>query len=191
MFKTISPLNHSPHKDLISSFLQSIIETPNLGQSFNEHQDATFFVTHGETCISYGGALLLKKKVSSFQRTFSTQKTSLSLKTDEVWACTVRLHIDNSMIDFESFGKIFYHNLYEKLVEFGATVGADFLYMVLDPGEYLCTEAIGFWPYVAEVRPQESMDGLFHGILSLSKGHSPIREKNINVSSSGSLKLAA
>ena len=43
----------------------------------------------------------------------------------------------------------------------------DFLYMVREPGEYFCTEAIGFWPYVFEVRPCESLDGLFHGILSL------------------------
>ncbi|MBY0293035.1 MAG: hypothetical protein K2W92_07105 [Alphaproteobacteria bacterium] len=67
---------------------------------------------------------------------------------------------------FEFFFETFYRNLYKKLVEFGTKEKTDFLYMMLEPGEYLCTEVMGCWPYVFEVKPHESTSGLFHGVLS-------------------------
>jgi hypothetical protein len=138
-----------------------------------------------------GGALLLKKRLLPFQRNVGSQKSLFPFQKGEIWTCTLKLHIDNSTLDFESFSKEFYHNLYEKLVAFGREVGTDFLYMVLDPGEYLCTEVIGFWPYVVEIRPQESMDGLFHGVLSLSKTPSHLMTRPFDILSSNAIKLAA
>lgn len=28
---------------------------------------------------------------------------------------------------------------------------------------------MSFWPYVVEIKPHESLDGLFHGVLSLTE----------------------
>ncbi|MBS0272559.1 MAG: hypothetical protein JSR85_07945 [Proteobacteria bacterium] len=191
MFETISPLNRTFHNELVSSFLQKITETPHLDQAFEDYHNATFFIGKENVHSFCGGALLLKKKLLPFQRSVGFQKTILPFQKGEVWVCTLKLHIKDVNLDFESFSKAFYDNLYEKLVGFGNEVGTDFLYMVLEPGEYLCTEAIGFWPYVVEIRPQESMDGLFHGVLSLSKTLPHVTTRSSDVFSPRARRLAA
>ena len=57
--------------------------------------------------------------------------------------------------------------------------------------EYLCTEAIGFWPYVIEVRPQDSFDGLFHGVLFLTPNPSQATLKISETLHTKTTKLAA
>ncbi|OJW47944.1 MAG: hypothetical protein BGO67_08725 [Alphaproteobacteria bacterium 41-28] len=63
--------------------------------------------------------------------------------------------------------------------------------MTLEPGEYLCTEAIGLWPYVLKVRFQDSSDGLFHGILSLTHKTPQATPKIMETFHTKTRKLAA
>lgn len=68
----------------------------------------------------------------------------------------------------DHFCQIFYRNLYNTLTEFGKREGTGFLCVSVDSCEYLCTEGLNFWPYIFELKPQHSPDGLFHGVLALT-----------------------
>ena len=72
----------------------------------------------------------------------------------------------------------FYQDLLEKFMEFGQKTKADFLYLTLCPFEYERTKNKGFWTYVLEIKPEESPDGLFHGILPLSAQQKERRNKH-------------
>ena len=62
---------------------------------------------------------------------------------------------------------LFYEALYEKLVAIGQTYNIPYLWVVLSPQEALCLNALGAFPFLFKVNPQESADGLFHGLFAL------------------------
>ena len=171
MFQVIDPKLHFSHTLLLDSYMGMIAKDPALLSLFQEYQQGTFIVMNDEARGIFGGALLEKKNRYSLQKKIRENLPSSALETKEAWACTVYLHLENENLfpEFEMFCKKFYMELYQKLVEFGMKEGIDYISVTLVPGEYLCTEALGFWPYVLEMRPSESGDSLFHGILSLLK----------------------
>lgn len=73
----------------------------------------------------------------------------------------------------------FYKDLLEKFMEFGQQAKTDFLYLTLCPFEYERTKNKGFWPYILEIKPDDSPDGLFYGILLLSKKQKDKRYKQM------------
>lgn len=170
MFKLIEPKDQRFNKVLVNSFLEIVKANQVLSRSFQDHKNATLIVTNDATRGICGGALLLKQGPVALYKKIGKKMNTFAPPQGETWSCTVYLHMEKRAFaaDFESFCKSFYHQLYEKLVEFGANKGTGYLCMMLEPGEYLCTEVMGLWPYVLEVRPQESLDGLFHGVLSVS-----------------------
>lgn len=169
MFTTVLPQSHDLHRDSITLFEKLFDNNPNLNTPFQDKEKATYLIENNVLEGYVGGALLIKSKMSSLHRKMGYRDMALSCHKEEVWTCSISLQIQNATFDFEALGKIFYQRLYKELVKFGTANDVSFLYLILDPGEYLCTEALGFWPYVVENRPQESMDGLFHGLLSLAK----------------------
>jgi len=72
----------------------------------------------------------------------------------------------NSFLDSTN---VFYKELLERFIEFGQQVNTTFLCLTLCPYEYQRIRDKGFWPCILEIKPEDSPDGLFHGILSLSK----------------------
>src|SRR3990167_11402405 len=169
MFKVVQPKNYHSNQDSIHLFHKAIENNQGLAPLLQEAHDATYLLENNEPHGYVGGALILKRKLSPFLRTMGNSKIPFPEETSEVWVCSVGLHIQNPTFDFEAHGKAFYKRLYQELLNFGALHTVNFLYLLLDPGEYLCTEALGFWPYVIEIRPQDSLDGLFHGLLSLKR----------------------
>lgn len=169
MFTFISPKNDEFHQNSIHLFHQAFENNQNLTPFFQDVLEATYLLENDKEEGYVGGALLMKKKLFPFLRTLGNQKITFPTQEKEIWVSTIGLNIKNPTFDFEAKGKIFYKRLYQELVNFGALHKVNFLYLLLDPGEYLCTEALGFWPYVIEIRPQDSLDGLFHGLLSLKK----------------------
>lgn len=168
MFTVIEPSDHHLHPALLDSTQEFIKSHPIFNASFRELANATFIVFRDESKGLYGGALLLKQKVSVLHKKIHKYMDPFALKKKEVWTCTLFLHEKNNYFSThtEFFFDTFYQNLYKKLIDFGTKEKADFLYMMLEPGEYLCTEVMGRWPYVLEIKPHESTSGLFHGILS-------------------------
>lgn len=170
MFQLFEKTVHSFHTPLIDSFLKILKNNNSLSPHFSHNNSAKFLLTENPTTGIFGGALLLKQKIGSLHKDIRKNLASFC-PDNEVWTCAIALYMGNGA-NVELVCKNFYTELYESLLEFSLTEKINFLCMTLDPGEYLCTEAIGFWPYVVEIRPQESSDGLFHGILSLSYSQS-------------------
>jgi hypothetical protein len=173
MFITIPPKHLDSHKILIDPFISIIKDNPQLRHSFGNHKKATFILMQDEAKGIYGGALLQKERLNIVRRNLGKDMSYFIPKTGEVWTCTVCIQakINDYILQYDSFCALFYRQLYEKLTEFGMEERTSFLWMILLPVEYLSTEHLGFWPYVYQVRPQDSLDGLFHGILSLT--HKP------------------
>ncbi len=167
MFQVIEPKDHDDHKPLTHLFLESIHNNQELKKAFSQTKQATYILMQHEAKGIYGGAILLKNKISSLHTLLS--KHILSSLKGEVWTCNAYLHLDNEKLfpDFEAFCALFYRDLYMRMREFGEHKGIKYLYVKLIPGEYFCTEVLGSWLYVFELKPQESNDGLFHGVLSL------------------------
>lgn len=171
MFKLIEPNNQHSNESLITPFLMTLQNDPVL-RFFSQHPDqATFIITSDEAKGIYGGALLSKKRLATLHPSLKKSMASFASEDGYVWMCTVSLSIKTDVLayNFEAFCNVFYRELYNTLHQFGQKEEINFLGVVLEPGEYLCTEVIGLWPYVMEIRPQDSSDGLFHGILSLPK----------------------
>jgi hypothetical protein len=167
MFTVIKPKHHHTHTSLIHLFLAPIKKNSELNTAFSNVSKSTFILMQDNDKGIYGGAILLKNKISSLHRLLS--KHVLSSATGDVWTCSAYLHLDNEKLfqDFEDFCIFFYRELYKKLKEFGEKEGVNYIYVKLNPGEYFCTEVLGSWSYVFEIKPHESRDGLFHGVLSL------------------------
>jgi hypothetical protein len=170
MFITVPPLHHASHKAFIDPFLSFIKADSRLRQSFWNHKKATFILTQDETKGVYGGALLRKARLDLVRRNLGKDMAYFIPKTGEMWTCTVCIQatINDYILQYDTLCASFYRQLYEKLTEFCMKERTTYLWMILLPVEYLSTEHLGFWPYVFQVRPQDSLDGLFHGILSLT-----------------------
>lgn len=157
--------------NLDTSFQNIFQSNPSLFHFFNDEKSISIQVSSSEGNVVSGGALLVQKSLQDLPPKMRTAMTSFATSEGKVWLGTVHLHLENthSFPEFEPYCKAFYQKLYESLVDFGQHNEARFLSMILVPGEYLSTEVIGLWPYVLEVKPHETRDGLFHGVLSLSK----------------------
>jgi hypothetical protein len=193
MFKVIEPRDLDLHKISIDPLLKSIQENAALRRSFPNYKNATFIIAKDVFSGIQGGAVLTKKKFKGLLRKGPENKNSFLPYQDESWMCTLSLYLDrlNLNVDFEPFYKSFYLSLYKELIVFGEKNKIKSMYVTLTPGEYFYTEAIGFWPYIIEVRPHESLDGLFHGILSLANKYPKTYKKAWESLSSQAGKLAA
>ncbi|MBS0271847.1 MAG: hypothetical protein JSR85_04290 [Proteobacteria bacterium] len=171
MFTLIEPNDHRLYPMLLDSTQEFFKGHPTLKESFQDLTNATFIVHTNESQRVCGGALLLKQNASVLHKKVQKSIDAFALKKKEVWTCTLFLQEENNYFacHTEFFFDIYYRNLYKKIIDFGTNEKADFLYMTLVPGEYLCTEIMGCWPYVFEIKPQESSSGLFHGVLSFKR----------------------
>ncbi|OJW49205.1 MAG: hypothetical protein BGO67_04410 [Alphaproteobacteria bacterium 41-28] len=178
MFVIIEPKDHHSYKTIVDLFSEFIKEGVMLHYSFQDHTRATFISLKDQSNGTFGGAILLKQRVGTLHQKVGRHLSSLAPKNGEVWTCSLFLQGENhSLSQSEAFCQLFYQNLYQQLVTFGRKEKLDFLCMILEQGEYLYTEIIGSWPYVFEVHPDESRDGLFHGILSLTINPSKLHQK--------------
>ena len=191
MFKLIEPNDQSSNEALIAPFLETLQNDHALSFLSQHYENATFMLTMDEVKGVHGGALLIKKKLSALHPSLKKSMSSFASEDGQVWVCTVSLSINTEILtyNFETFCNVFYRELYKTLHTFGQKEKINFLCVTLGPGEYLCTEVIGLWPYVMEISPRDSLDSLFHGILSLTKIQ-PSVHLNLSLSSQAN-QLAA
>lgn len=183
MLKIIEPTQQCYYKariDLLMGLMRLYQDIP---LSYEEQTRATFIVGEDEECGIYGGSILHKKNVTDLQSQLKGVVSTLTPQMEEVWVGTLSFFIEDKKEPFNVHGggchQKFYKNLLEKFMEFGNKEGIGYLCLTLNPFEHLRTKNRGFWPYILEVKPQDSLDGLFHGILPLSekkyKLHSHLR----------------
>lgn len=121
-----------------------------------------------------GGACLLKKTLNHIQEDVRELIATLTFHNDHIWECSsiyfepVLKNFIPGVLDQKDYFQSFYRELYEYLAEFGNKQDVPFLVMKLATDIYIATKEFGAWPYVVELKPNKSPDGLFHGILPLT-----------------------
>lgn len=178
MFNVIEPQEHLLYKSSIDLFLQEL----HIAVGLKNDQDlthATYVLLEEKIEGIEGGILLLKqplevssKEVRSYLRALCPQYTPYS----EIWTGRIafRFSKDISGWDYEKISTLLYCALYEDLVAFSVKENTPFFYLTLPLVEHLSIDMLGFWPYLLKVSPHESLDGLFHGILSLIKAQQDV-----------------
>src|SRR3972149_7505739 len=173
MLKIIDPTQQCYYKariDLLMGLMRFYQDIP---LSYEEQTRATFIIGEDEGSGVYGGSVLHKKSVTDLQSQLKSIVSALTPHMEEVWVGTLSFFLEDKKLPLSVEGaggyQKFYKNLLEKFVEFGHEEGIGFLCLTLNPFEHLRTKNRGFWPYIVEVKPQDSLDGLFHGILPLSE----------------------
>jgi len=191
MFIVIEPAEHNNYKKLIKPFLDHIKNNPRLKWSFQDYKKATFIISSDESKGIYGGAILLKQTDVALHKSF--QKNIPNPKSHEgVWMCNFFFRKNNFFSQQTNFFfETFYRDLYKRLVEFGIKENTNFLYTMLEPGDHLCTKALGCWPYAFEIKSHESLSGLWHGILSLTNNPLQFQTRSGATMGCEEIKLAA
>lgn len=173
MFKIIEPKYHCFCMPTINHFIELINPRDPLWLSKREQNRATFILCDDSKHGVCGGAILLKKKLDDLPYALFTTMVDFISSKESIWESSVFLSFDqnsplNTTNESNHYCQIFYRNLYNVLAEFGRKEGTGFLCISLDFGEYLYMEGMISWPYIFELKPQNSPDGCFHGILSLT-----------------------
>lgn len=171
MFKIIEPEYHCFYKTLIDRFME-LIKLHHFNLSERDQNRATFILADTKNDGVCGGAFLLKRKLNEFSPELIIALSDFLSPAECVWECTIALSIEKGSLLYQMDGddrfcQTFYRNLHNRLMLLGKKEGVGFLCISLESGEYLCTEGLISWPYVLELKPQDSSDGLFHGILPL------------------------
>ncbi|MBY0501228.1 MAG: hypothetical protein K2P93_04415 [Alphaproteobacteria bacterium] len=139
-----------------------------------DRNKTTFIIAEGWERGIVGGACILKKKLNDIQEDVAELITTLTIYESYVWECSSVYLGGPSQVPipgtYESltFLRNFYRGLYEGLVEFGNKNKTGFMIMKLTSEIYIASKEFGLWPYVVELKPHHSQDGLFHGILPLT-----------------------
>ncbi len=170
MFIVIEPTEQNYHKKHIRPFLKHIKNNPTLKCSFRDNEKATFIISENKSKDIYGGAILLKQTSAGLHKSIQRNRLNNKSVHEDIWICTLFVRKENNRLSqhFDFFFETFYRDLYNMLVEFGKKENTSFLYLILESGEYLCTQALGCWPHTFEVSPEEFRNSLFHSILSLT-----------------------
>jgi hypothetical protein len=182
MFKIIEPKHHCFCATPINHFMDLVKSRHAFGLSKHDQNQATFVLCDDKIKGACGGALLFQKKVEDFPYKISNTLLDFIPPKEKAWECIVSLSINDSSLwatnEEGYFCQQFYRNLYNNLVDFGKKESTGFLCVSLDFQEFLCTEGVTLWPYIFELKPQQSSDGLFHGILSLTGSQYEDYQKN-------------
>ena len=181
MLRIIEPPSHVFYQSKIDTLLDLFNVYQNLKLPLEQQTKTTFMVAENDKCGVYGGAFLCKKKAYAFDDNIAKIISSLHSNKRKVWAANLCLCIEEDET-LSSFDKLdlyqdFYQSLFKKFVAFGKKENANFLVLSLHPTDYFKTITYGYWPFLFEVQPKDSLDGLFHGILALkSKKQAPYKQ---------------
>ncbi len=173
MLKTIAPKSQYYYRSRVEVLLGAMRLYQDIPLIPEEQAISTFIIGENHEAQMYGGAVLYQKGVGDLHPRLAQIVSSLDPHKEDVWVGTVSYFTDNNKplmsAQEHSASQKFYKTLFEAFLEFGHQQKAGFLCLTLNPSEHLRTKNKGFWPYVIEVTPQESLDKLFHGILPLSE----------------------
>lgn len=171
MLKIIEPDSQRYYRSCIDLLMGSMQLHQNIPLTTEEQKRATFIIGIDEASNIYGGAILYKKSVRDLQAQLTDVVSTLIPEAEDVWGGTLSFLMAEKAsalpIDRANETQKFYKDLLVKFIEFGHQKEIRFLCLTLNPFEHLRTRTRGFWPYILEVKPQDSLDGLFHGILPL------------------------
>jgi hypothetical protein len=170
-FKRIEA-NHYPFNHYrVHSLLQLLKKAQRLELSLQEQKLATFFVADNSEREVYGGAVLLKKRIRNYHKNRSSK---FSFQGERLFSASFVLHLANKDPFYMSgkritFCRHFYEELYRTFFVLGQKQSAPYMWVTLDPEEALCLETLSNFPFMLRMKPKDTIDGLFHGLLALKK----------------------
>lgn len=170
MFKIIEPHRQCYYKARLDLFTGLMRLQQSFCLSPEEQSQATFILAEEGEGEVYGGAMLYRKSLQDLHPRIRKTILTLGSPEEKIWEGTLFLKSERLAYvrDRGFFMQTFYRNLLDKLIEVGRERGAYFLCLTLSPVEYFRIRKRSFWPWMIEVNSQDSLDGLFHGILSLT-----------------------
>lgn len=173
-FEIIEPKNEKEGEKLLNLILNKLRPSEKKTTIFYNYTSLAFMIAENKQKRLLGGACLFKKNLPNIQADIRTLIESPSHSAQPLWECSdiyIEKIIDTtsqSTPKNEGFSSLFYEKLYDKLVEFGRQKEINFLVMKLSREAYFSSKQVGMWPYVIELKPKNSYDGLFHGVLPLT-----------------------
>lgn len=146
----------------------------------------------------YGGAVLHQRNIrtlpSAVQEFMTAHNKEISSTKGDIWGSSILffMNLKKSRLNKEESegNQEFYKILLEKFIEFSQQKKFNFLYLVLCPLEYQSTKKMHFWPYLLEIKPEDSPDGLFHGVITLPRKESPMYEQILETTSSSKMAIS-
>jgi len=179
MFKIIEPHRQCYYKARLDLFVELMRLQQRFFLSSHEQSQATFILAEEEEGEVYGGAILYRKSTKELHPQIKNTILTFCPYEEQIWECTLFLQTErlSYVRDRGAFMKMFYRNLLEKLIEVCREPGIYFLCLTLNPIEYHRMRKESLWPWIVELTPQESLDSLFHGILSLQINEGRSRER--------------
>jgi hypothetical protein len=179
MFKIIEPHRQCYYKARLDLFVGLMRLQQRFFLSSHEQSQATFILAEEEEGEVYGGAILYRKNTQELHPQIKRTILTFCPFEEIIWECTLFLQSErlSYVRDRDFFMKIFYRNLLQKLIEVCRERGVSFLCLTLSPIEYRRIRKENFWPWIVELTPPESLDSLFHGILSLHINEGRSRER--------------
>ncbi len=172
MLNIIEPKDHQSYQLLINSFLDLLTVYQNHSLSLEELENATFIIASDKKRGVYGGAVVLKRDISVLEKNINQTILTFQSDTKDVWTSIVGFYGEHHegkvfrLKDFE-FCMDFYRDLWDAFIVFGKTEKLKYIYVSLNVPEYMKMEKYSQWEYAVKTSHHESLDSLFHGILSL------------------------
>lgn len=194
MFRIIEPKDHCFYKEQINLLRELMRKQQGIEVYEEDSPHTTFFIEKSKNDIWMGGFLALREARNlpeSIKRKFGC----LYKPHQQVWYGAFFSQLKGEYF-LESFSRTrralsdiyrilyedFYKSLYQELIDFGKKQKIRVITITLPPHDYLNIDEIRSWPFLSALTPGESLDGYFHGVLSvpqnlsqLSQG-SPIEE---------------
>lgn len=170
-FKILDSLQHVSRDKFLKLIRDTYCEDEDEEFCFKNRLNLTFILGHTQDGKNVGGACLLKRDIHHLPEDLEDLLTPFTENT--AWECSsIQLdpflyHIGLGVSSTETLLRTFYYDLYEAFVQFGLSKGINFMVVRLLPETYRPTKILGLWPYVVELEPKFSSDGLFYGILPL------------------------
>ncbi len=174
-FEIIESTTRIFRNNLIKAMIEHMKFSQGIEISWKNRVAPVFIVAENRTMKVSGGACLLKKNMFEINEDVREILPARPLYSNAVWECS-SVYLNSALgsplpntPETEVFFQSFYQGLYEALLEFGEKKDVSYLIMQLSADTYVSIKKFSSWPYIAEFSPQNSCDGLFHGILPLTR----------------------
>ncbi len=169
MIRVVEPKDYCYYRSRIDVFMGLLSYQESFHLSDEEQKRCTFFIAEEDGDV-YGGAVLREISINQLPHRLKNNVLNFMPHQKEVWEG--KLFVRNEPLNSLNRNKsspLFYLSLLEKFLGFGSQKGSNLLFLSVNQVEYLRIQKGGHWPYVAEVNPPSSLDGLFHGVISLRR----------------------
>ena len=171
MMKIIKPKDYNLYQPKIEALLDLFSVYQNVELSSEEKRTATFMIAEDKERGVYGGAFLIQKPIEKLDEKTRDILNVFSSHKKKVWTANLCFCLDGNepFSDLENLDlcQNFYERLFKKFIKFGKQEKTKFLVLTLRPTDLFRSKTYGHWPYLLEIEPKDSMDSLFHGLLSL------------------------